>query len=323
MSRVARATLALVVAAGVPAALGAAPARAAATGCTAGLEAVTNTAADVVRAGRASARGIFLTYSDKDTVLDGGTIGPPDLSSPLAQVTVDRTGLGSAIASPFYSPYSDAAGLLNAFAGTELPVGGLSEPSRAKVTGRPPQQQDLQFAGGPGSNACARLADGPQAVAAALATGLGSGLDARIGDVRAVAGPKGSGSESSSTVTLLDVVVGGLHLEQVVLSTLALADGSAGRSAASAVVGAVTFGGQAYRLTPDGFEPAGSTPDTSALTAAGIELLSAGSARHSAAGGRSIAYATGPVLRITSPDGRVLMIVLGEASADAQLDHIG
>ena len=302
----------------------AAPARAAATaGCGAEVAASPNPAG-TLRAGHAVARGVFATYGDTDTVLDGGTVVPPDLSSPVAEVTVDRTGLGTALASPLYSPYSDAAGLPNAFAGTELPLGGISEPSRAKVTGRPPQQQDLAFAGGPGSSACVRLHQGPLAEAAARATGLSDGLAVRVGDVHALAGPKGAGSETSATVVLVDVAVGELHIEQVVLSTAALADGSAGRSAAASQVSGITLAGQAMRLTPAGFEPVGGgAPDAAALAAPGIELVSAGTARHSSAGGRSVAHASGPILRVTSPDGRVVTLVLGEASADAQLERVG
>lgn len=316
--------LVAVLAVGTPTAVATSPARAAATaGC--GAEVVESSSpTGTLRAGQAVARGVFATYGDRDTVLEGGTVVPPDLSSPVAEVAVDRTGLGSALASPFYSPYSDAAGLPNAFAGTELPLGGISEPSRAKVTGRPPQQQDLSFAGGPGSSACVRLQQGPLAEAAARATGLADGLAVRVGDVHALAGPKGAGSDTSATVVLLDVAVGEVHIDQVVLSTAALADGSAGRSAASSQVSGITVGGQAMRLTPAGFEPVGGgTPDASALAAAGIEFVSAGTARHSAAGGRSVAYASGPILRITSPDGRVVTLVLGEASAEAQLERLG
>ena len=67
----------------------------------------------------------------------------------------------------------------------------------------------------------------------------------------------------------------------------------------------------------------GGAPDAAALAAPGIELVSAGTARHSSAGGRSVAHASGPILRVTSPDGRVVTLVLGEASADAQLERVG
>jgi hypothetical protein len=318
MSRVVRAALSAVLAAGVPATFSAGPAAAAADPCAGPAPAATG--AGLLRAGSATARGLFVTYADRDTVLDGGTVVPPDLSSPLARAAIDRTGLGSATASPFYTPYSDAAGLPNAFVGTQLPLGSISEPSRAKVTGRPPQQQELTVAGGPGSSACARLAAGPRAVAAVLA---GAAPDLRVGDVRAVTGPRGAGSASSSTVTLCDVRIGRLVIEQIVLSADAIADGAAGRSAASAVVGAVSLAGRTYRLTPGGLEPTGGgVPDTAALEAAGIELVSAGRARHSATGGRASASATGPVLRITSPDGRVLTLILGQAEAEAQLDRV-
>jgi hypothetical protein len=277
---------------------------------------------NVLRAGEATARGVFVTYGDRDTVLEGGTIVPPDLGSPVARAAVDRTGLGSALASPLYSPYNDAAGLPNAFAGTQLPLGELSEPSRAKVTGRPPQQQDLAFAGGPGSAACVRLADGPQAQAAALAGSAADGISVRIGDVRSLAGPRGSAAESTAKVVLMDVVVGALHIEQVVLSAVATADGGAGRATASSLVSGITVAGRAMRMTPAGFEPVGGgAPDLSALAAAGIELVFAGTTRHSAAGGHSLAYATGPMLRIASPDGRVLTLVLGQAAVDAQLER--
>lgn len=312
----------LAAALAVPVALGGAPASAKPTSC--GTEITASRApADALRAGRAFARGLFVTYGDRDTVFEGGTVVPPDLSSPLAEVAVDRTGLGSAIASPIYSPYSDAAGLPNAFIGTELPLGGVTEPSRAKVTGRPPQQQDLALAGGPGSSACVRLVEGPVASAAAVAAGAAGDVRARVGDVRALAGPRDGASGTSSAVVLLNVVVGDVHIEQVVLFAQAVADGRAGRADASSVVSGVSVGGREIGLGPGGFVPGRAATDLSALEAAGVEVVSAGRVRRAAAGGRSVAYATGPVLRITSPDGRVITVVLGQAGADAQLERTG
>ncbi|HVE27328.1 MAG TPA: hypothetical protein VNC22_18105, partial [Sporichthya sp.] len=102
-----RGPLAAVLAAAlaVPIALGITPAAAEVAPC-ATKSPPSPAPADALRAGRAFARGLFVTYGDRDTVLDGGTVVPPDLSSPLAEVSVDRTGLGSALASPMYSPYS-------------------------------------------------------------------------------------------------------------------------------------------------------------------------------------------------------------------------
>jgi hypothetical protein len=118
-------------------------------------------------------------------------------------------------------------------------------------------------------------------------------------------------------------VVGDVHIEQVVLSAQALADGRAGRADASSVLRGVSVGGREIGLAPDGFVPGRAGPDLSGLEAAGVEVVSAGSVRRAAAGGRSVAYATGPVLRITSPDGRVVTVILGQAGADAQLERTG
>jgi hypothetical protein len=65
--------------------------------------------------GEALGRGIFATYSDRDTVIDGGTVAAPDFSAPVARAALDLTGLGSGLASLAYSPYNDAAGVINAF----------------------------------------------------------------------------------------------------------------------------------------------------------------------------------------------------------------
>lgn len=277
---------------------------------------------DVLRAGEATGRGLFLTYGDRDTVLEGGTIVPPDLSAPLAQAAVDRTGLGTALASPGYSPYSDAAGLPNAFTGTELPLGELSEPTRAKITGTPPQDRSVSFPPGSPGGGCVRLSAGPLAQAAALAGTLAPAVQVRIGEVKALSGPLGEAARSVVSVVLTDVELGQLHIEQVVLSATAVADGRAGASAASSLVSGITLAGRAMQLTPAGLEPVGApAPDTAALAAAGIELLSAGSERHASAGGSSTAYASGPVLRLTSPDGRVLTLILGEAEVSAQYDR--
>lgn len=270
--------------------------------------------AGTANAGTAMGRGLFLTYSDGDTILQGGTLVPPDISSPLAQVSVDRTGLGSALGSPFYSPYSDAAGVLNAFGGTELPLDGLSQPSRAKVSGRPPQQQAIQMGG-----ACAKLDDGPLAEAAANAGSFGHGLDVRFGEVHATTGPKGMGSKALSTVVMTDITIGALRIEQIILNATAVADGKDGEAFVSSVVNGVTVAGQPYVWDEGGLDPFDvPPPDTEALQAAGIELISAGSTTHSASGAESSAVATGPVLKITTPDGRTLTVVLGQAQASAE-----
>jgi hypothetical protein len=275
----------------------------------------------VLRAGDAVGRGIFVTYTDGDTVLPGGTVAPPDLGAPVASASVDRTGLGAALASPLYSPYSDAAGVLNAFVGTQLPVGGISEPSRAKVAGRPPQEQTLELPAGPGGGGCVRLAAGPSARAAARTAWSDSGVTLRLGDVRAGSGPGPTGATSTVRVVLHDVTVSTLHLGQVVLDISTLADGAAGAATATATVLDATLAGAPITLTPNGFA-GGPPPDAGALAAAGVELLSAGSVTHTASGGRSVAAATGPVLRLTSPDGRVLTLVLGQATASAEYERL-
>jgi hypothetical protein len=296
----------------------AAPASAATAAC--GITTTDRPAAGVVTAGNAMGRGLFLTYTDTDTVLEGGTVVPPDISSPLAQVSVDRTGLGNALAGQFYSPYSDAAGVLNAFGGTELPLGGLSEPSRAKVSGRPPQSQFLSTGGG----ACARLSDGPLAEAAATAASLNPGITVRLGEVHATTGPKGPGAKSASTVVMKDVTIGDLRIEQIVLNALALADGKEGATEIQSYITALSVGETRHVFDESGFDPELlPAPDLSALKAAGIEFVSGGSTQHEAGGAVSTAVATGPVLRVTSPDGRVLTVVLGQARAVAEYATLG
>lgn len=324
MKRPARAALAAVLC--TPLMLGT-PAHAAGSGCDVTAPAprpgsAAPLPADVLRAGEATGRGLFLTYGDQDTVLEGGTVVPPDLSAPLAQAAVDRTGMGTALASPGYSPYSDAAGLPNAFTGTELPLGELSEPTRAKITGTPPQDQAVSFPPGSPGGGCVRLSAGPLAQAAAIAGTFAPAVSARIGDVKALSGPLGQAAQSVVSVVLTDIDLGQLHIEQVVLSATAVADGRTGSSAASSLVSGITVAGQAMRLTPAGLVPVGApAPDTAALAAAGIELLSAGSERHASGAASSTAYASGPVVRLTTPDGRVLTLILGEATVSAQYDR--
>lgn len=271
--------------------------------------------------GEAVARGLFATYSDQDTVIDGGTVAAPDLSSPLARAALDLTGLGSGLASLAYSPYNDAAGVVNAFAGTSLPVDSFSEASRAKVTGRPPQEQQAAAPGPPGSGARARLSDGPTAEATALvfATPAGQGPTVRIGDVRAVVRHSGATVGSTVAVVLRAVSIGELlTVESITLTAIAAADGALGQADAASVVEGVAVAGQAVRLTPQGLEPVGGgAPDLSALTAAGIEIVSAGETTASPGGTQSDARATGPRIRFRTADGRVVTFVLGEALASS------
>jgi len=275
--------------------------------------------------GEALGRGIFATYSDQDTVIDGGTVAAPDFSSPLARASLDLTGLGSGLASLGYSPYNDGAGVINAFAGTSLPVGSFSEASRAKVTGRPPQEQQAAAPGPPGSGAWARLSEGPTAEAAALAlafaTPAGRPLAVRIGDVRSTVRHTGSTVGSTVSVVLRAVTIGELlTIETITLTASATADGAEGRAEAASLVEGVAVGGRPVRLTPQGLEPVGAdAPDLSGLTTTGIEILSAGETRATPGGTQSDAWATGPSVRFRTADGRTLTLILGEALASSAL----
>ena len=271
--------------------------------------------------GEATGRGVFVTYSDRDTVIEGGTVAAPDVAAPLAAAALDLAGLGQALASLAYSPYSDAAGVINAFGGTDLPVGSLSEPSRAKVHGRPPQEQRAAVPGPFGAEAIARLADGPTAEAAALAAsaGAGPGPAVRIGDVRAVVRKAEGTANSTVSVVLRAVSVGDvLTIDSITLTATAAADGGPGHAAATALVEGVAVAGRPVQLTPKGIEPAGAgPPDLSALAAAGIEAVVAGEAVASPGGREAQSRSTGPRLRLRSHDGRLLTIVLGEARASS------
>ena len=271
--------------------------------------------------GEAVGRGIFATYSDQDTVIEGGTVAAPDFSSPLASAALDLTGLGSGLASLAYSPYNDAPGVINSFAGTSLPLDAISEASRAKVTGRPPQEHQATAPGPPGSVAQARLSEGPTAEAAALAMASPAGqpMAVRIGDVRSTVRRAGSTVGSTVSVVLRAVTIGELlTIESITLTSSATADGGAGAAAATSVVEGIAVDGHPVRLTPKGLEPVGAAaPDLSGLAAAGIEFLSAGETRTAPGGNQSDARATGPRIRFTTPDGRLLTLVLGEALASS------
>ena len=266
--------------------------------------------------GGATGQGVFLTYSDRDLVLEGGTIAAPDFGAPTAQAGIDLTGLGSALAALGYSPYSDAAGVLNAFGGTELPVGSIGERSRAKVTGRPPQESAVALSGSVG-RAKASLADGPTADASASLANAPGAVAVAAGEARATVATVARTADSKVTVVLRRLRLGdGLQIESVTLTANALADGGAGAAGATVVVEGVTLRGTPVRLTPRAFEPAGAAPpDLSPLQAAGIEVLSAGETRSRPGAGQSEARATGPRLRFRSSDGRLLTIVLGQVVA--------
>jgi hypothetical protein len=270
--------------------------------------------------GEAVGRGLFVTYADQDTVIEGGTVAPPDFAAPVARAAIDLTGLGAALASLAYSPYSAAAGVINAFGGTSFPDGSLFEPSRAKVAGRPPQEQASAGPVPSGSGVRARLADGPVAEASTLAAGsAGPGLALRIGDLRSAVRREGTTAASTVSVVLRAVSIGDvLTFDSIVLTASAVADGGPGQAKADALVEGVSLAGKPVRLTPDGLEPAGAgPPDLAALSAAGIEILGAGEAVAAPGGRQAEARSTGPQLRLRSVDGRMLTLVLGQAMASS------
>lgn len=266
--------------------------------------------------GGATGRGIFVTYADRDTVIEGGTVAAPDFAAPTAQAAIDFTGLGSALAALGYSPYSDAAGVLNAFGGTELPVGSIGERSRAKVAGRPPQESTAALSESAG-RAQARLVDGPTADAwTSVASAPAGSVTAQAGNIRATVATVARTAGSNVTVVLRQIRIAELHIESITLTADALADGGAGRAAASTVVEGVTVAGVPVRLTPTGFEPVGAgAVDLSGLSFAGIEVLSAGGTVAQPGGRQADARAIGPRLRLRSSDGRLLTVVFGEAAA--------
>ena len=268
--------------------------------------------------GGATGQGVFLTYSDRDLVIDGGTVAAPDFGAPTAEATIDLTGLGSALAALGYSPYSDAAGVLNAFGGTELPVGSVGERSRAKVAGRPPQESAVTVSGSVGQ-AKARLVDGPTADASAALAHAPGTVAVQAGDARATVTTASRTADSKVTVVLRRLRIGeDLQIETVTLTANALADGGAGVAGATVVVEGVTLRGTPVRLTPRGLEPAGAAPpDLAPLQAAGIEVLSAGETQAKPGGRQAEARASGPRLRFRSSDGRLLTIVLGQAVASS------
>jgi hypothetical protein len=197
----------------------------------------------------------------------------------------------------------------------------FSEASRAKVTGRPPQDQQAAAPGPPGSVTRAKLSEGPtaEAIALAMATPSGAPFTVRIGDVQSTVRRAGSTVGSVVTVVLRDVTIGeALVIKTIRLTSSATADGGAGAAEASSVVEGVTLGGQAVRFTPEGLEPLGApAPDLSGLAAAGIGIVSAGEAASTPGGQQSEARATGPRFRFRTPDGRTLMLILGQAVASS------
>jgi hypothetical protein len=271
--------------------------------------------------GEALGRGIFVTYSDQDTVIEGGTVAPPDFSAPVARAALDLTGLGTGLASLAYSPYNDAAGVINAFGGTDLPLSSFSEASRAKVRGTPPQEHKAAAPGPPGAGAWARLSDGPtvEAAALAMATPSGAPLAVRIGDVHATVRRSGPTVGSMVSVVLRAVAVGEVvTFDSITLTASATADGADGLADATSLVEGVAVAGQPVRLTSGGIEPLGTAaPPTDALAAAGVEIVSAGETEATPGGQQSEARASGPRIRLRTADGRILTLVVGEAVASS------
>lgn len=280
--------------------------------------------------GVATASGVYARYADQETFFPGATTPPPDGNSIFASAGVDRTGIAVATAAMSYSGYMELLGAINGVAPPgfpALPADTIADSVRARVEGVPPKEQDASVAaqeGIEGGRATARLEEGPIASAVAVGTGVAGLPDVSFdqGRGRADVADSGTAATSESLVELRDVAIGGaLHIDSVVLTGSASADGAHGQADGSVVVDRATVGETPVLIDETGIHaagqdaPLGADPVSGALAAAGITFLGAGTVTEEPGPERSVVEAQGPAFRVTSPDGHTVDYVLGKLQA--------
>ena len=286
-----------------------------------------------IAAGGASASSFFLTYYDTRTVFEGGTAGPPDVNIGFSTGDIDRSGSSVAIAALAYSPYVDLPPAVNALTpGPDLDYGPVLSRARASVTGQPPKDAVASLST-PTSltdvgTAEAHLIEGPAIDAyttlARLEPAPASHIKSATSRIRV---RKVAGSAVTESTTLLRGVsiAGLLSFDSVSLTSVSVADGSAGTADAVVAIEGAAIAGTPIVLTETGFTiadqavPVDLSAMKDALQQAGIELFGPGTITEEPGAERSLAVATGPKIRFRSPQDNTVEIVLGHAIAASTL----
>ncbi|MGH2794461.1 MAG: hypothetical protein ACRDKG_09160, partial [Actinomycetota bacterium] len=265
-----------------------------------------------IAAGSAAASSVFVTYYDRATFFEGGTLGTADFYLGYATGDIDRSGSSGGIAAVAYSPYVDLPPAVNGLAGTNIDFDPILSRARASVTGQPPKEakaslvtpSELAEAG----TAEAHLIDGPAIetfttmlrLEPAPATHIKSATS-RI-KVSKVAG----NAVTEATTILRSVSIAGLiTFDSITVTSRTAADGGSGEAQGNIIVEGGTIAGTPIAITENGLQvadqviPFDLSQVEEALAQAGIELIGPSTLTLEPGGERSVAEATGPKIKFT------------------------
>lgn len=286
-------------------------------------------------AGTATAAGVLVGYSDRDTFYPGSPTEPPNTYVPYATGGFDNTGAGSASAALVYNPYQDFAGAINGLAppgSPEVPAGELRARSQASVRGAPPQTYDASLSPGeePAVGTMRAVLDeaGPKARAEAVAAGgeVIPGLRVTSASTNTLMSRADGKAHSVASTVLNGVSVNDvLTFRTVAVDVTSTADGGEGAALATVRVAGAAVNGTAIELTEAGLMVAGTAAPLSsdqvnaALQSAGVELVAPARRTVTPNGDSSVATAHGPSLVITHDGDQRIEVTLGSVSAVALL----
>lgn len=284
-----------------------------------------------ISAGSASASSVFVTYYDEATFFEGATLGTADFYLGYATGDVDRSGSSAAIAAAAYSPYVELPGAFNALApGPDVDWEPVLSRARASITGQPPKDAvaslttptDQAEAG----TMEAHLAEGPIVEAfstlARLEPAPATHIKSSVSRIK-VSKLLGKAVTEASTVLRSVSIAGVLTFDSITLTTTSTADGMAGDARGSVIVDGASIAGTPVAITENGIQvgdqavPFELTDVENALANAGIELVGPSTLTLEPGGERSVATATGPKIKFTSPQNNTIEIVLGRAIASS------
>ena len=285
-----------------------------------------------IAAGSASASSLFVRYSDDATFFEGATLGTADFYFGYSTGDVDRSGSSAGLAAVAYSPFVDLPPAINALAGTNIDFEPILSRARASITGQPPKDAvaslttptDQAEAG----TMEAHLAEGPVLDAFTTLTRVepapGTHIKSATSRIR-VAKIAGRSVTEATTILRSVNIAGLIKFDSITLTSTSTADGGAGDARGTVLVEGGSIAGIPIAVTENGIQAADQVLPLDlqaledAVAQAGIELIGPSTLTLEPGAERSVAVATGPKIKFTSPQANTIEIVLGRAMTSSTL----
>ena len=285
-----------------------------------------------IAAGSASASSVFVRYSDDATFFEGATLGTADFYLGYANGDVDRTGSSGAIAAVAYSPFVDLPPAINALGGTNIDFEPILGRARASITGQPPKDAVASLTTPTDQVEVgtmeAHLAEGPVLDALTTLTRIepapGTHIKSATSRIR-VAKISGRSVTEATTILRSVSIAGLITFDSITLTSTSTADGGAGDARGTVVVEGGSIAGTPIAINENGIQvadqafPLDLQQLEDGLLQAGIELVAPSTLTLEPGAERSVAIATGPTIRYTSPQANKIEIVLGRALTSSTL----